>query len=336
MKILAPLTALIFIFGAGIPEPMFAQRTVVIKLASLIPENTPWGSALKRMSAEFSRITNGTVELRVYHSGVVGGEEDTLRKLKSNQIQAAVFSTFGINLIIPEVMTLSVPFFIKNDGELDAVLAEVEAELEAKIVSEGFFPLAWAKSGWVRLFSKTPVFVPADLKRLKLATGPEAPSLAQAFKTMGFQMVPTNQTDTLVFLSSGRIEALYNSPMSIAASQMFAITKNMMALNIAPFMGAIIINRTAWRAIPEQYKPQLLSMIETIEKDISSSVSELETEAIRTMATYGLTVNHLTPAQEQLWIDEVNRAMPSLIGTTFNRTLYEKINNILIQYRNNH
>ncbi|GHU21361.1 hypothetical protein FACS1894164_01550 [Spirochaetia bacterium] len=320
-------------FGVLMPEPVSAANKVVIKLASLIPENTPWGVALKRMASEWSRATNGEVELQIYHNGVVGGEEDCLRKLKSNQIQGAVFTSMGLSLITPEIMTLSVPFLLKDDTELDFVLDAIGADLEVRIIKQGFFPVAWAKSGWVQFFSKSPVWSPADLRKLKVATAPESPKLTDTFKSMGFQLVPANQNDMMIFLSSNKIEALYSSPMAMAASQLFAMAKNMASLNIAPFMGAVIFNQRAWRAIPDQYKPRLLEIADSVEKEISLSVAQLEADAVRTMVSYGLIVNQVSPAQEQQWIDEVNRAMPSLLGSVFDRDLYTKITAILQSYR---
>ena len=54
---------------------------------------------------------------------------------------------------------------------------------------------------------------------------------------------------------------------------------------------------------------------------------------IQTMGDYGLTVNNLTPEQEQLWYNEAGRAMPGLVGTLFDRNIYNRINALLQAYR---
>ena len=106
-------------FSAG----LFAQRKITIKMASPVPENTPWGQCLNQIAAEWRRITGGEVEILIYHNGVAGNEEAVVRNLRVNQIQAAVLSTFGMYELSPEIMTLSCPFLIRNDEELDLVLA---------------------------------------------------------------------------------------------------------------------------------------------------------------------------------------------------------------------
>jgi TRAP-type C4-dicarboxylate transport system substrate-binding protein len=286
------------------------------------------------MAAEWAAATNGEVILQVYHNGTAGSEPDVLRKLRLNQIQAGVFSTIGLNAITPEIITLSVPFLIRNDGELEAVLSSLKADLEIKIDEKGFFTLAWARAGWVKIFSRTPVFVPGDLKKQTVGTEPGEEKLMQAFKVMGYKMEAVVLNDNLIALNSGKIDAVYQSPIAVGGYQLFGIAKNMTAMNIAPFMGGIIMNRAAWRSIPDQYKPRLLEISKRIEKEIDSSILQLENEAIETMKKYGLTVHQVSPRQEQEWYEDAARAMPSLLGTTFDREIYGKINAILTSYRN--
>ncbi|MDR2397839.1 MAG: TRAP transporter substrate-binding protein DctP [Spirochaetaceae bacterium] len=325
------LFAVLFLLAA--PGALFAQRTITLKLASMAPENTPWGAALNRIAAEWSAISKGEVELRVYHNGVAGGEADVLRKLKLNQIQGVVLTSAGLNLIDPQIMTLSTPFLIRNDAELDRVLRDLQPLLEENINKQGFFTLAWAKSGWVKIFSRREVFVPQDLKRQKLGLSPETPELGQAFKVMGYQMVPTMLQDTLSALNSGMIDAVCQSPALVGGMQVFGIAKHMASINIAPFMGSIVLNKRAWDRVPEAYKPRIAAASRRIANEMGASITQMEAEVIRTMTGLGLKVNQLSPDQEQAWYTDVEGAMPNLLESTFNRELYQKITSILQQYR---
>jgi TRAP-type C4-dicarboxylate transport system substrate-binding protein len=313
--------------------PLHAQRKISIKLASMVPENTPWGAAINRMAVEWSQVTNGEVELIVYHNGVAGPEAEVLRKLNLNQIQAAIFTSIGLNSVTPEIMTISYPFLIRNDAELEVVLQKLRPELDARIERNGFTTLAWARAGWVKIFSKAPVFTPADLRRQKLGTNPDELEMLQAFKAMGFQMVPVNMNDVLVSLNSGMLDAVYQSPISVAGNQLFGIAKNMSTVNLAPFMGGIIMNRTAWRRIPDRYKDSLMRICKRIEGEIDGSISKLEIEAVNTMTKYGLVINTPSPAQQEEWYQDMARYESALVGPIFNREIYQKITDILSEYR---
>jgi TRAP-type C4-dicarboxylate transport system substrate-binding protein len=309
---------------------IFAQRkSVVIKMASPVPEQTPWGQYLNQIAAEWGKITNGEVELRIFHGGTLGSEEAVLRLLKLNQLQAAVLSSFGLGSISPEIMTLSCPFLIRDDEELDLVLEGLKPELEERINRQGFFTLAWARVGWVKIFSKQPVFVPADLKRQRLATNTEELKLNQAFKAMGFQMVPVARNDILIALNGGMADAVYESPVAVGSQQIFGVAKNMASINIAPFMGGIILSRNAWRSIPDRYKPQLIEATRRIERELDAAIRRLEEEMIATMTQYGLRVNELSPAQEAQWYTDVGQAMSGLLGSVFDRDIYRRVEAIL-------
>jgi TRAP-type C4-dicarboxylate transport system substrate-binding protein len=334
MKKRACLALCVLVFGVFLPPASHAQRRkVTIKLASLVPEATAWGAALNKMAKEWQTATNGEVELIVYHNGVAGEEGDVLRKLKLNQIQAAVLTSFGMNLISPQVMSLSFPFLIRNDNELDTVLKNLKPYLEEQISKAGYIPLAWSKAGWVRFFARTPVLTPADLKKQKLATSAEAPSITDAFKAMGYQMIPTGYSEVIMGFNSGRIDAVFQSPVFAGGTQLFGIAKHMTNLNIAPFIGGIVINQTAWKRIPQQYQAALLEICKKTEKENDAVVAKLETDAIEAMTKYGLVIHNLNDAQKQLWYDDVASVKGTLIGSSFDRETTSKIEAILMEYR---
>jgi TRAP-type C4-dicarboxylate transport system substrate-binding protein len=104
-------------------------------------------------------------------------------------------------------------------------------------------------------------------------------------------------------------------------------------LNVAPFMGGIVMNRVAWRSVPDKYKPAIMEVSTKIAQEIDTSISQLEADAIRTMQNYGLTINHVSADQAKLWYTDIEKAMPSLLGSTFDRDLYNRINGLLTAYR---
>ncbi|MCL2442336.1 MAG: TRAP transporter substrate-binding protein DctP [Treponema sp.] len=332
-KLLISIVLLLFLIVC----PLFAQqRATIVRLASLVPENTPWGQAINHLASEFNRVTNGEVEVIVFHNSTAGDEPEVLRKLRSNQIQAAVFTSMGMSAVMPEVMAFSYPFLIRNDAELDEVMRRLKPDLDARIQRNGFVTLAWVRAGWIKFFSRNPILTPDDLRRQRLATGTEDLQMLQTFRIMGYQVVPVGLSELLVALNSGRVDAVYQSPVYTAGNQIFGITRNMANMNVAPFMGGILMNEVTWRRIPDRYKPQLQEVCRRLEREIEASINNLETHAINTMVRHGLRVNELTPAQMQMFYSDTERYENNLVGTTnpvFNRDFYFRIKNILTEYR---
>jgi TRAP-type transport system periplasmic protein len=332
---------ILVVFSLLCTNVVFAQRgsmsqgeTLEVRLASFMPRNSDWGRCLDRMSAEWSRVTNNAVRLRVIHDGVEGGEQKTLSSLSTNNIQAALFTSFGLHNICPSVMTLSAPFFIRNEAELDLVLKDARPLLDAQINKTNFVVLAWSKGGWVNIFSKDPVVVPDDLRRLKMATNPDDTNFNAAFKAMGFNLVETEIVDIGPKIASNMINAFYQTPASVAPLGLYKQLNNMLDTPIAPFLGAIVINRVTWNKISPANKSEILRVTQKIAVDFESVMPRTVTDAISMMQRAGLKVNSLNPAQEQIWRNEIQKAMPTLLSNnTFDRELYGKIDEILKKAR---
>jgi TRAP-type C4-dicarboxylate transport system substrate-binding protein len=106
----------------------------------------------------------------------------------------------------------------------------------------------------------------------------------------------------------------------------------MATINLAPFMGGIVINQSAWRRIPEKYRADLQKITKQVEREIEASFSKLEEEAVHSMSQYGLVVNRLNPRQEEEWYKDAEKYTDELISV-FNKDMYEKITAILRDYR---
>ena len=340
-KLLLFILALILILGNG-SGYLYAQRggraseTLELKIASPLPKESPWGRTLDRIAAEWSRITGGQIRLRILHGGTEGGEGKMHLSLASNSIQGAVFTSFGLSSIDKAVMTMSAPFLIRSDDELNAVMDEMERDLEARLNSGDFFILAWSRAGFVNIFSKDPVFVPDELKRIKIASNAEADDMNTTFKSMGFQVVDVDWTDIGPKLATGAVSAIYQNPAGVAAYQLHSTLRNMLSINLAPILGGIVLNQVSWRRINElnpRYQAELLRATRRISQEFDETMRRTLSDAVNTMSREGLKINRPSAAQEQLWYDEIQKVVPSLMGSTYNPELYRKVSDILSRYR---
>jgi TRAP-type C4-dicarboxylate transport system substrate-binding protein len=334
----AVLAAALLVTGGGV---LYAQRgtqaeTLEVKIASPLPRDSLWGRTLDRLAADWNRITNGQVRPRVLHGGTEGGESKMHLSLASNTIQAAVFTSFGLSYIAPSVLTMSTPFLVRNEAELNAVMNEVQGDLEAMLNSGDYFIVAWSRAGFVNIFSRDPVFTPDDLKKIRIASNSEAEDMNNSFRSMGFQIVETDWTDVGPKLNAGTITAVYQTSAAVAATQIHRNLRNMLSVNIAPVLGGIIINQVTWRRIGTlnpRYQQELLRSARQIAQGLDESMQKTEADAIASMTRDGLRVNRPNTAQEQLWQNEIEKVMPSLLENTYDRQLLQKINNILARHR---
>jgi TRAP-type C4-dicarboxylate transport system substrate-binding protein len=310
-----------------------AQETIEIRIASFMPRNSDWGRTLDRIAAEWARVTNNEVRLRVIHDGVEGNEAKMISSLAANNIQAALLTSFGLSQICPAIMTLSVPFLISNDAEFDLVWNEVRPILDSQLSRTNFTAVVWSKGGPVNLFSKDPVFTPDDLRRLRVGTNPDSPELTTVFKSMGFNMVETDVADLGMRLANNMINCIYQTPAAIAPLGLHRNLNHMMDLPIAHFMGAIVMNRATWNRLGPERQQAITQATARIATEFDSAMPRTVANAVNMMSRDGLRVNRPTSAQEAAWRAEISSAVPALLGTAYDREVYQKINETLEKAR---
>jgi TRAP-type C4-dicarboxylate transport system substrate-binding protein len=253
--------------------------------------------------------------------------------LSADNIQAALFTSFGLLQICPAAMTLSVPFRIKDDAEMELVFKEVLPILDAQISKTKFAVVTWSRGGWVNIFSKDPILTLDDLRRQKIATQPEAEEMNTVFKTMGFHMVETEITDIVPRMANNIVTACYQTPAAIAPMGLHKTLKNMLSKPLAPFLGAIVINRVTWNKISPERQRDIMRVTQSIAAEFDALMPKMVDNAVTVMSRDGLRVNDLSPEQEALWNTELQKAIPLLLGTTYDRDLYNKIGGILEKAR---
>jgi TRAP-type C4-dicarboxylate transport system substrate-binding protein len=328
-------TVFFFLFSLN---TVFAQRgtarseVINIRFASPLPRSSDWGRTLDRMAADWEKATNSSVRVVVNHDGREGNETKMLSSLSSDAIQVALFTSAGISEICPAVMNLSVPFMIKNERELDAVMQNILPELERRVRNE-FVILAWSKGGWVYIFSKEGILTPDDLKRQKLGTTAELRDMNTVFRTMGFNMVETDWVSVGTRLATNTINAVYVIPAIIAPMQLHRNLSHMLEMPIAPVMGAIVMNRVTWNKLSAAQQQEIVKVTKRIATEFDATVSRTEANAISAMGRDGLNVNRPSQTQQDLWSRDSQIALPSLMGTIFDRDLYNRINTILERVR---
>ena len=305
---------------------------VDVRIASSLPRNSDWGKTMDRMADAWARVTNNEVRLIIHHDGREGSESKMLSSISNNSIQGGLFTSFGILDICPGVLTVSIPFLVKDDREMDIVVRELQPILDTKMDSK-YHVIAWSKSGWVNIFSNSPVRTPDDMRKLKMHTNPDAGEMNRAFRSMGFDLLEMEIGDISPRLANGSIQAIYQMPAASAAFGFHRYLKNMLDLPLAPILGSIVVNRETWNKIPPQHQREITRVTGQIVREFDTSLPRLQNNAIRVMERDGLQVVKITPAQEDLWRDEIIKAMPTLFGRTFDKELYDKIVEVLEKNR---
>jgi len=302
-----------------------AQKPVIVKMATLAPEGSPWHQVLEDIAQDWREISKNRVRLKIYAGGVVGDESDMVRKMRLNQIQAAALSAEGLSYIDKGIYGLSLPLLVENYRQLDWVRAQVEPELRRRYDQQGIKVLAWADVGWVYWFCKEPVASPEDLRKQRIFTWAGDPHSPKLWKAAGFQPVSLAAIDVLPGLQTGLIDAISSSPLTVASFQWFGVAKYMTNLPWAAMTGALIVKKETWDAIPAALRSQLQAAVDQRALRIKNEIRYSDDEAITVMQEHGLEVVEITTADWAAWQDLIEKYGSSLRGTLVDTAMYDRI-----------
>jgi TRAP-type C4-dicarboxylate transport system substrate-binding protein len=323
---LARISAFLLLAGLILP----AQ---VIKIGSIAPDRSPWNDALKEIAREWETITQGQVKLKIYPGGIAGSEEDMIRKMKVGTLGGAVLTNIGLTKINPDAFVLSTPFMFHSEKEMAYVMQRLNPVFEKQIMEKGFKVIIWTMSGWVNFFSKNPVLYPQDLKKQKLSFTTGEPEMEQAWKKSGYHIVPTEMKDLMMALQSGMVDSFYLPPLVAGSGQFFPLAPHMNTLKIAPLVGGMVIMDRIWEKIPENYKSAMMDVVRKQSDKLDLETADLEKKAMDTMKKNGLIIHEAPADSLPKWKEEAAKGMDELIGKKFSREIYDRLQQILREYR---
>lgn len=294
--------------GAARAEP------VVVKIATVAPDGSPWSSMLKETAEAWRTASGGRVALRVYPGGVAGDEPDVVRKMREGRLQAGALSAVGLAEIDPSVHAMSVPMLYGSEDEAYAVLEGMRPRLEAALSAKGFVVLSWADAGWVRFFARAAVATPDDLRALKLFTWDADPRIAEVWRSAGFDPVALPSTEIGPALRSGRIAALECSPQVAVIARYHEDAPHMTDLRWQFLIGATVVTREAWERIPADIRPALRNAAAAAAERLRAVVRQGEARDLAAMESRGLHVVRIPAATREQWARLAESLHPKLRG----------------------
>jgi TRAP-type C4-dicarboxylate transport system substrate-binding protein len=311
-----------------------AAAPAKIRLATLAPKGSSYTKHLQVMGEAWRTAPGGGAQLTLYPDGTMGSEADMVRRMRLGQLQAALVTTSGLIEIEPGSAGLqSMPKVYRNLAEVDFIGEKLQPMLEKRLAEKGFIVLCWSDTGFVRFFSKQPVVSPDDLRKTKLFVAANRPQETDIYRSVGCNPVPLEVADILPSLQTGLIDCICMPPSIALTLQVDKTAGNMLDMNWVPLVGAIIITKKAWDAIPAESQEAMRKAAVEAGKQIKADGRRENVESIEAMKKRGLKVNTLTPEIDAEWDRVVAKAYPKVRGIAVPPDVYDEIMSQLEAYR---
>jgi TRAP-type C4-dicarboxylate transport system substrate-binding protein len=305
-----------------------------LRIGTLAPKNSLYHRQLMEVGEAWRNAQGGSARYLVYPDGSQGGETDMVRRMRIGQLQGGLLSVVGLREIEPSIAALqNMPLMFKSWEEVDYVREKMRPAMEKKFLDKGFVVLAWGDAGWVRFFSKEAAVRPDDYKKMKFFAWASETEQQEIMKSLGYTPVPLETADILPSIQTGMINAVPSTPYFALATQVYNTAPNMLDLNWAPIVGALVVTRKAW----DEMTPEAQAIVrETGQKagaQLRAKARQEVDEAVDAMKKRGLLVNKPNAEQMKEWNDLADRLYPRIRGKLVPAETFDEVLGHLKVYR---
>lgn len=213
------LLSLILVFGG-----VSANAATQIKIATIVPKASAWGSKVDAARTEIRRRTEGRVDLKVYYGGIQGHAAKVQQKIKIGQLHGGDFTPTDFQDKLPDLNLYGLPFVFESIDEVSYVRERMDEQFMARIEEEGYVTFGFA-GDFAIILSNTPVRGIGDMQGRKVWL-PEGDAISdRAMKKL--QLVPNSKpiSDVMTGLRTGLFDVVAIPPAAALALQWHTAVK---------------------------------------------------------------------------------------------------------------
>lgn len=329
--------ALVLLIGlTGLARATAAQGAPPqrIRLGTLAPQGSSYHRILQEMGEKWRTASSGSVQLVTYAGGTMGNEAELVRRMRLGQLHAATITVTGLQEIDPAVSALQeMPMMFRTLEEVQYVREKLEPTLARLMADKGFVVLFWADAGWVRYFSRRPALRPDDFKTMKTFITAGDTKHFDIMKSAGHQPVALDWSDALTALQTGMVDVIPTIPYYALAGQFYTVASHMLEINWVPLVGATIISKKTWDALPAATQAQFREAAAVAGRQFQAAGRKESDDAVAAMKSRGLTVAPVPPNVAAEWRSLAETFYPKIRGSMVPAEMFDEVTRLLTQYR---
>lgn len=218
-------TGAVLAAGGGVA---YAQHGAggTITAVDVHPRDYPTVQAVQWMGDEIARETNGRINFRIYPSGQLGTETDTVNLARFQVLDIARVYLGAVNNMFPATRPLALPYIFRDEAHMRAVCdGEIGQGILRTFERRGLIGLAFYDSGFRSMYNaRRPIHTPADMRGLKVRV-PRADIFMQMLDAMGANATPIPFGEVFTGLQTHLIDAAENNWSTYQSTRQYEVAR---------------------------------------------------------------------------------------------------------------
>lgn len=272
------------VVGCSPRHPANGQR--VFTAAEVHPDGHPVVTAVKWMSDELARLTDGRLSINVYPSGQLGAEDDSIGLARFEAVDMCRVAVAALNNAFPATRLWALPYVFKSVEHMRRTVdSDVGSDLLNVFGGRGLVGLAYYDAAPRCLYNvRRPVREPGELRGLKIRA-PNSDIFLEMLAAMGANPTPLSFGAVFSALQTHLIDGAENNWPSYQSSRQY---------EVAQF----------WSDSQHCFSPDALLM----SKGIFDALSSADQELIRDVARRSIAI------QRAAWDERTAKAQTEVVA----------------------
>ncbi len=227
-------------------SPAAAQT---FKIATLAPENTQWTTAMRKAADKIREETDGRVKIRFFGGGVMGNDNQVLRKIRIGQLQGAAVSSGPLTQFSRSLELYSLPMVFRNYAEVDHVRQLFDQRLQDGLADAGYISFGFAEGGFAYAMSKQRIANVEQAREQKVWIPSGDESALRAVEAFGISPVPLGLADVLLALQTDTVNSVIGPANAALALQWHTQIRYLVNLPLIYTYGTLVIAKRRFNAL---------------------------------------------------------------------------------------
>ncbi|WP_136068731.1 TRAP transporter substrate-binding protein [Modicisalibacter radicis] len=217
------------------------------------PPGYPNSEALESFAKEVAEKTEGRVEPKVYHNGVLGDQPDAIEQTRSGALDFANFNMGPMGPIVPATNVLSLPFIFNSVDDMYKVMdGEIGDRFADALAEKNLIALSWFGSGARSLYNTDhAVKTPDDVKGVK-ARVMNNDLYVEMIDNMGGNATPMAYGEVYQALKTGVLDGAENNYPSYESSGHYEVAKYYSLTEHLILPECLCVAKSSWEALSEE------------------------------------------------------------------------------------
>ncbi|WP_135074955.1 TRAP transporter substrate-binding protein [Terasakiella sp. SH-1] len=299
------LTAGLFMAAAMMTSTVaLAADPIVIKLSHVVAENTPKGQMANKFRDLVSERLGGKVEVEVYPSSQLYGDNKVLEAMLLGDVQIAAPSLSKFKKYTKKLQLFDLPFLFKDMAAAERFQqGPAGQKLLSSMKKKGILGLGYLHNGMKQISASKPLRVPADASGLKFRIM-SSDVLSAQFEAVDAVPLKKPFSEVFTLLQTKAIDGQENTWSNIYSKKFFEVQDYITASDHGLIDYLVVTSTEFWDSLPSDIRGDVKQALDEAIEHGNMIAAQKATGDRKAIEKSGRSkILDLSDAERQQWVD---------------------------------